>query len=68
MKDYYCNEYCSILSEAATCSVRKGVLRNFAKFTRKHLCQSLFLNCCRPQALDGLTSYTLFVAIKNFVV
>ena len=26
------------------CSVRKAVLRNFAKFTRKHLCQSLFFN------------------------
>ena len=26
------------------CSVRKGVLRNFAKFTRKHLCQSLFFD------------------------
>ena len=26
------------------CSVRKGVLRNFAKFTGKHLCQRLFLN------------------------
>ena len=26
------------------CSLRKGVLRNFAKFTGKHLCQSLFLN------------------------
>ena len=26
------------------CSVRKGALRNFAKFTRKHLCQSLFFN------------------------
>ena len=25
------------------CSVKKGVLRNFAKFTGKHLCQSLFL-------------------------
>ena len=25
------------------CPVRKGVLRNFAKFTGKHLCQSLFL-------------------------
>ena len=23
---------------------RKGVLRNFAKFTGKHLCQSLFFN------------------------
>ena len=26
------------------CSIIKGVLRNFAKFTRKHLCQSLFFN------------------------
>ena len=30
-------------TEAATwCSVRKGALRNFAKFTGKHLCQRLF--------------------------
>ena len=26
------------------CSGRKGVLKNFAKFTGKHLCQSLFFN------------------------
>ena len=26
------------------CSVRKSVLRNFAKFTGKHLCQNLFFN------------------------
>ena len=26
------------------CSVRKGVLRNFKKFTGKHLCQNLFSN------------------------
>ena len=26
------------------CSVRKGVLRNFAKFTGKHLCQSFLFN------------------------
>ena len=25
-------------------SIRKGVLRNFGKFTGKHLCQSLFVN------------------------
>ena len=25
------------------CSVKKSVIRNFAKFTGKHLCQSLFL-------------------------
>ena len=26
------------------CSLRKGILRNFAKPTRKHLCQSLYFN------------------------
>ena len=26
------------------CSVRKGALRNFTKFTGKHLCQSFFFN------------------------
>ena len=26
------------------CSVRKGVLRNFTKFTGKHLCQNFFFN------------------------
>ena len=26
------------------CSMKKGVLRNFTKFTGKHLCQSLFFN------------------------
>ena len=31
-------------SEAATRGVLKGVLRNFTKFTGKHLCQSLFFN------------------------
>ena len=33
------------------CSVRKGVLRNFAKFTGKYLCQNPFFNkvvCPRP--------------------
>ena len=26
------------------CSIKKGVLKNLAKFTGKHLCQSLFFN------------------------
>ena len=29
---------------AQRCSAKKGVLRNFVKFTRKYLCQSLFFN------------------------
>ena len=31
-------------SSHRSCSVTKGVLRNFAKFTGKHLCQSFFFN------------------------
>ena len=30
---------------------KKGVLRNFTKFTGKHLCQSLFFNGLRPGTL-----------------
>ena len=30
------------------CSIKKGVLRNFAKFIGKHLCQSLFFNKVGP--------------------
>ena len=36
------------------CSMMKGVLRNFTKFTGKHLCQSLFFN-----NVAGLRSSTL---------
>ena len=31
--------------------MKKSVLRNFAKFTRKHLCHSLFFNKVRPAPL-----------------
>ena len=33
-----------VKSSHQRCSIKKGVLRNFAKFTGKHLCQSLFFN------------------------
>ena len=33
-----------VRSSHRRCSVRKGVPRNFKKFTGKHLCQSLFFN------------------------
>ena len=36
------------------CSVRKGIFTNFAKFTRKHLCQSVFFN-----KVEGLRPATL---------
>ena len=40
------------------CSVKKGVLRNFAKFTGKHLCQSLFFNKVAGGACFKLIIYT----------
>ena len=39
------------------CSVRKDVLRNFAKFTGKHLCQGLFMS--GPKACNFIKKYTL---------
>ena len=42
------------------CSIRKGALKNFTKFTGKHLCQSLFFNevaGLRPQKQASKTSF-----------
>ena len=36
--------FCQNRSSHRGCSVRKAVLRNFEKFTGKHLCQSFFFN------------------------
>ena len=36
------NQLVAFRNSHRRCSARKGVLRNFAKFTGKHLCQSLF--------------------------
>ena len=33
-------------------SVRKSFLKNFSKFTGKHLCQSFCFNTCRPKACN----------------
>ena len=45
----------TIRSSHQRCSMKKGVLRNFTKFTGKHLCQSLFFNKVaglRPQTCN----------------
>ena len=39
-----CEVYKNTRNNHQRCSVKKGVLINFAKFTGKHRCQSLFLN------------------------
>ena len=36
------------------CSIKTGVLRNFTKFTGKHLCQSLFLIKLQATGTDVL--------------
>ena len=41
------------------CSVRKSVLRNFTKFTGKHLCQSLFFNKVTGLACNFIQKETL---------
>ena len=49
-----------IRSSHQKCSVRKGVLRNFAKFAGKRLCQGLFFN-----KVAGLTKWSN--TLKQFV-
>ena len=41
------------------CSVKKGVLRNFAKFTGKYLCQSLFFNKVARAACNFIKKETV---------
>ena len=36
--------FCQFRSSHQRCSIKKGVLRIFARFTGKHLCRSLFFN------------------------
>ena len=48
-------------SSCQRCFVRKGVLRNFAKFTEKHLCQSLFFN-----KVAGLSIERFLWFLRNF--
>ena len=53
------------------CSLRKGVLRSFAKFTGKHLCQRLFLikfqacNFIKKESLAQVFSYEFCEISKN---
>ena len=51
-----CYVLCQFRSSRLEVFCRKGVLTNFAKFTGKHLCQSLFFN-----KGAGLRPATLFI-------
>ena len=55
--------YCYAQKQSPEVSRKKGVLRNFTKFTGKHLCQSLFF---RPATLLKKRPCTGFFAV-NFV-
>ena len=58
----YCEVYKNTRSSHQRCSIIKCVLINFAKFTGKHLCQSLFLNKVaglRPQVCNFIKKETL---------
>ena len=48
------------------CSLKKCFLRNFAKFTDKHLCQSLFFN--KVAGLRQNTSGRLLLNISNILI
>ena len=41
------------------CSIKKGALKNFAIFTRKHLCQSPFFNKVEDAACNFIKKETL---------
>ena len=50
--------------------MKRGVLRNFAEFARKYLCQSLFLNkvaehLLHRTPLDDSFSLVMFKVVKN---
>ena len=45
------NKIRQVRSSHQRCSVGKGVLRSLAKFTGKHLCQSIFFNK-RPHVMS----------------
>ena len=62
VKILYDNSLFSILYDRSShrrCSMKKGVLENFAKFIGKHLYQSLFFKSCRPQPCNFIKKGTL---------
>ena len=52
-------ETVEVRSSHQRCSVKKGALRNFAKFPGKYLCRSLFLNKVAGAACNFIKKETL---------
>ena len=64
----YCEVYKNTRSSHQRCSIIKGVLTNFAKFTGKHLCQSLLLNKAaglRPMICQGLSAIFIITKLQH---
>ena len=64
----YCEVYKNSRSNHQRCSIIKGVLINFAKFTGKHLCQSLFLNKVaglKPMICQGLSAVFIITKLQH---
>ena len=59
------NNHSLIRCSHRRCSVEKGVLKNFAVFTGKHLCWSVFLIDFRPAPLSGNINEVIR-AVLNF--
>ena len=55
----------SFRSSHHKCSVRKGVLRNFAKFTGKQLCQRLSFNKVKKESLAQVFSCEFYKIFMN---
>ena len=53
---FFDQQFTSLIDRSSNqrCSIKKGVLKNFAKITGKHVCQSLFFN-----KVAGLRMWTL---------
>ena len=65
----YCEVYKNTRSSHQMCSIIKDVLINFAKFTGKHLCQSLFLNKVadlRPMICQGFSAIFIITKLQLF--
>ena len=46
---------------------KKGVLRNFAKFTRKHLCQGFFFNKVAGRKYRFCRQYVNSISFENVI-
>ena len=58
-------ENCLNRNSHQRCSMKKGVLRNFVKFTGKHLCQSLFFNKVAGLRFPSKVSLSSFYSFSS---